>query len=201
MDIAIVRCSTHQNAMKRFPGRFLCVSLVSSELVLALTLFASTHVDISRAQSPAPVENVSSLPPRTPDDERKALHVPPGFEIQLVASEPDIHKPLESGLRRSRAAVGDEHGRISLPGPRGHATPRYGQDPLRLSGRRPGEEDRNLRRRLEYPDRSLAASVGPGGPGAQHPQHLPDARHRRRRPGRYPRGRSTGSSAIATRTA
>ena len=27
-------------------------------------------------------------------EERKALHVPPGFEIQLVASEPDIHKPL-----------------------------------------------------------------------------------------------------------
>ena len=27
-------------------------------------------------------------------DEQKALHVPPGFEIQLVASEPDIHKPL-----------------------------------------------------------------------------------------------------------
>src|SRR5215471_2363708 len=47
-----------------------------------------------RAQSPAPVENVSSLPPRTPQDERKALHLPPGFEIQLVASEPDIHKPL-----------------------------------------------------------------------------------------------------------
>ena len=47
-----------------------------------------------RAQSPAPVENVSSLPPRTPADERKALHAPAGFEIQLVASEPDIHKPL-----------------------------------------------------------------------------------------------------------
>src|SRR3954453_3699435 len=48
----------------------------------------------ARAQSPAPVESVSSFPPRTPDEERKALHLPPGFEIQLVASEPDIHKPL-----------------------------------------------------------------------------------------------------------
>jgi putative heme-binding domain-containing protein len=63
-------------------------------LVLALTLFVSTHVSTSRAQNPAPVENVSSFPPRTPEDERKALHVPPGFEIQLVAAEPDIHKPL-----------------------------------------------------------------------------------------------------------
>jgi putative heme-binding domain-containing protein len=48
----------------------------------------------TRAQSPAPVENVSSFPWRTPAEERKALHVPPGFEIQLVAAEPDIHKPL-----------------------------------------------------------------------------------------------------------
>jgi putative heme-binding domain-containing protein len=47
-----------------------------------------------QAQKPAPVEDVSSFPPRTPQDERKALHVPPGFEVQLVASEPDIHKPL-----------------------------------------------------------------------------------------------------------
>src|SRR5271168_1846542 len=46
------------------------------------------------AQNPAPVENVSSFPPRSPDEERKAIHLPPGFEIQLVASEPDIHKPL-----------------------------------------------------------------------------------------------------------
>ncbi len=46
------------------------------------------------AQNPAPVENVSSFPPRSPEDERKAIHLPPGFEIQLVASEPAIHKPL-----------------------------------------------------------------------------------------------------------
>lgn len=29
-----------------------------------------------------------------PADEQKSLHVPPGFEVQLVASEPDIHKPI-----------------------------------------------------------------------------------------------------------
>jgi len=63
-------------------------------VLLALTLFASTHRDVSRAQSPAPVENVSSFPPRTALEEQRALHVPPGFEIQLVASEPAIHKPL-----------------------------------------------------------------------------------------------------------
>src|SRR5438128_7690172 len=61
---------------------------------LALILLASAHPDVSRAQVPAPVENVSSFPPRTPAEERRALHLPPGFEIQLVAAEPEIHKPL-----------------------------------------------------------------------------------------------------------
>ena len=74
--------------------------------LLALTFFASSAVDISRAQSPAPVENVSSFPWRKPEDERRALHVPPGFEIQLVASEPDIHKPLNLAF--------DDRGRLWL---------------------------------------------------------------------------------------
>lgn len=39
-------------------------------------------------------ELVVSAPPKTPEEERQALHVPPGFEVQLVASEPDIHKPI-----------------------------------------------------------------------------------------------------------
>lgn len=46
------------------------------------------------AQEPAPVQDVSTFPPRSPEEEQKALHVPPGFEIQLVAAEPDIQKPL-----------------------------------------------------------------------------------------------------------
>ncbi len=152
------------------------------------SLLCSINSDRRRAQSPAPVENVSSLPPRTPEDERKALHVPPGFEIQLVAVRARHPQALEPGLRRSRAAVGDEHGRISLPGPRGHATARHGEDPLRLSGRRPGEKDRDVRRRLEYPDRSVAPAIGPSRARSQHPQHLPDARRRWRRPRRHSRG-------------
>ncbi len=73
------------------------------------------------AQSPAPVENVSSFPPRTPEEERKALHLPPGFEIQLVASEPDIHKPLNLAFDdRGRLWVTDtlEYPFPSRPGPR-----------------------------------------------------------------------------------
>jgi glucose/arabinose dehydrogenase len=46
------------------------------------------------AQAPPKFEHVSSAPPRTPEEERKSFHLPPGFEIELVASEPDIGKPL-----------------------------------------------------------------------------------------------------------
>ncbi len=37
---------------------------------------------------------VRSTPPLTTAAELAKLHVPPGFEIQLVAAEPDIHKPM-----------------------------------------------------------------------------------------------------------
>jgi putative heme-binding domain-containing protein len=39
-------------------------------------------------------EGVRPTPWQKPGDEQKAFHLPPGFEIQLVASEPDINKPL-----------------------------------------------------------------------------------------------------------
>jgi putative heme-binding domain-containing protein len=39
-------------------------------------------------------EHIAPGNPRTPEAERKAFHLPTGFEIQLVASEPDIHKPM-----------------------------------------------------------------------------------------------------------
>ena len=52
-----------------------------------LAFVCLAHAGGTRAQTPAPVENVSTLPPRSPEDERKALHVPPGFLVQLVARE------------------------------------------------------------------------------------------------------------------
>ena len=63
-------------------------------LWLVCTVFLGFRADVALAQKPAPVENVSSFPPRTPAEEQKALHAPAGFEIQLVASEPEINKPL-----------------------------------------------------------------------------------------------------------
>jgi putative heme-binding domain-containing protein len=38
--------------------------------------------------------HVASTPPLAPADEAKKFELPPGFEVQLVAADPDIHKPL-----------------------------------------------------------------------------------------------------------
>src|ERR1044071_5934083 len=39
-------------------------------------------------------ENVRTTEPLTPEQEQKTFKLPPGFAIQLVASEPDINKPM-----------------------------------------------------------------------------------------------------------
>ncbi|MBK5278929.1 MAG: dehydrogenase [Bacteroidia bacterium] len=39
-------------------------------------------------------ENIRSTEPRTADEERLGFRLPPGFEIQLFASEPNIDKPI-----------------------------------------------------------------------------------------------------------
>lgn len=39
-------------------------------------------------------ENIRPTEPLTPDQEQKTFHLPPGFEIQWVAAEPDINKPM-----------------------------------------------------------------------------------------------------------
>ncbi|MEX0643386.1 MAG: hypothetical protein WD468_11825 [Pirellulales bacterium] len=33
-------------------------------------------------------------PPLSPEQQLTRFHLPAGFEIQLVAAEPDVHKPL-----------------------------------------------------------------------------------------------------------
>ncbi len=69
------------------------VRRVLGQAALAFVAFANPG-QLALAQKPAPVQDVSTFPHRTPDEERKALHVPPGFEVQLVAAEPEIQKPL-----------------------------------------------------------------------------------------------------------
>jgi putative heme-binding domain-containing protein len=56
---------------------------------LTLAVFA-----VAARPEPKPDPGVAPTPHRTPQEERKLFRLPPGFEAQLVATEPDIHKPL-----------------------------------------------------------------------------------------------------------
>src|SRR4051794_14670777 len=70
-------------------------------LAAVLALFV-----LSPVLSAPPPEAVSKADPRSPEDERKALRLPEGFEIQLVASDPEIHKPMNIAF--------DDQGRLWL---------------------------------------------------------------------------------------
>ncbi|HTI70591.1 MAG TPA: PVC-type heme-binding CxxCH protein [Candidatus Limnocylindria bacterium] len=48
-----------------------------------------------RAADPDPfAENVRTTAPLPPVEQQAKFHLPPGFEVQLVAAEPDINKPM-----------------------------------------------------------------------------------------------------------
>src|SRR5436305_1784662 len=67
-------------------------------VLLSLALLAA-----AAGQEPPTVASSNKL---SPAEEQKKLHLPPGFEIQLVACEPDIHKPMNMCF--------DERGRLWL---------------------------------------------------------------------------------------
>jgi putative heme-binding domain-containing protein len=59
---------------------------------LALPLLAAPGLSQNKPDPYA--GHIAPTDPKIPADERKAFRLPAGFEIQLVAAEPDIHKPL-----------------------------------------------------------------------------------------------------------
>jgi glucose/arabinose dehydrogenase len=66
--------------------RFVCCCSIM--LVLSVAFLG-----ISRGAPEPPVVAVTG--PRTPSEEQKCFHLPPGFDIELVASEPAIIKPIQ----------------------------------------------------------------------------------------------------------
>jgi putative heme-binding domain-containing protein len=62
--------------------------LIFSLVVVHLTL-GKAHADADPFKEP-----VRSTAPLSPQEQQKTFHLPPGFEIQLVASEPGIAKPM-----------------------------------------------------------------------------------------------------------
>ena len=61
--------------------RWLCIIVVNCLAWLATPLRAADS-------------HVVEAPPRSPAEQLKAFHLPPGFTIQLVAAEPDVRKPI-----------------------------------------------------------------------------------------------------------
>ena len=66
----------------------LVLSLLAS-LTLAAPAFAQPKLPNLPPDLMAPTD------PLSPADERKQFTLPPGFDVQLVASEPDIQKPIQ----------------------------------------------------------------------------------------------------------
>ena len=65
------------------PNRLLCCAAM-------LVLIASPTAQLCWAQ----VDLVAPTEPLTAEEQQKLFHLPPGFEIQLVAAEPAIRKPI-----------------------------------------------------------------------------------------------------------
>jgi len=63
-------------------------------VILCLSAVLLALLAVTVRSQPKTDPNVAPTPHRKPEDERKLFRLPPGFEIQLVAAEPDIQKPL-----------------------------------------------------------------------------------------------------------
>ncbi|MDA1273604.1 MAG: c-type cytochrome [Verrucomicrobia bacterium] len=71
--------------------------IVSSfRLLLSASILWAVTINLTRPCRAADpfAEGVRTTPPLNPAAELESFHLPPGFEIQLVAAEPDIAKPM-----------------------------------------------------------------------------------------------------------
>jgi glucose/arabinose dehydrogenase len=92
----------------RFSSQCLiCVYLLSSASLNAQSPTPASPAEVANslvspgpgaAEPASPIawygEGVRPTGPRTPADELAGFHVPPGFVVELIASEPEINKPL-----------------------------------------------------------------------------------------------------------
>jgi putative heme-binding domain-containing protein len=83
--------------------RFIRVSCSLKRAGQILALAAALAAGRAYADNPF-ADIVRKTEPKTPEEERKAFHLPPGFDIELVAAEPAIGKPINMAF--------DEKGRL-----------------------------------------------------------------------------------------
>src|SRR5258707_791165 len=97
--------------------------MIIKKIVLAC-LCISGPVFLGQAADPF-AEFVRSTPPRAPEQEREGFHLPPGFEIQLFAAEPEIGKPMNmafDGRGRLWISQSKEYPFPAKPGIKGRDT-------------------------------------------------------------------------------
>jgi putative heme-binding domain-containing protein len=80
------------NTGNRFP-QILCTLAVFTTLILIISCTSSKE-DEGKYSGALFTENIRTTDPLSPEEERLGFKLPPGFEIQLFASEPDIDKPI-----------------------------------------------------------------------------------------------------------
>ena len=78
------------------------------ELFLFVCLVGLTWSSTAIAGPP-----VAPTDPLPPNEQASKFKLPPGFEIQLVAAEPDIQKPMNLAFD-ARTVVGDSFHRVSV---------------------------------------------------------------------------------------
>ena len=95
--------------------------------VRAQSFFLLAVTGIALAQDPFAV-HVRNTEPLTPEQQLKTFHLPPGFEIQLVAADPEIGKPINMAF--------DARGRLwvsqSREYPYAAPTNRAGRDEIKV---------------------------------------------------------------------
>jgi putative heme-binding domain-containing protein len=84
-------------------------ALMRSTILFVAALVTILAAGLARTQDkapkpPPPPPDIAPGDPKTPAEERKTFSLPPHFEVQLVASEPDIHKPMNMNF--------DDRGRL-----------------------------------------------------------------------------------------
>lgn len=87
-----------------------------------------------------------------PEEQRKLFHLPPGFEIQLVVSDPDIGQPMNLGF--------DARGRLWVTHSIEYPYPAKGD--VEARSRFPGQGDHDPRDRL-----TVVEGIGPDGKPAK----------------------------------
>ena len=92
----------------------------------AVVAFCSS-ISASRAQDPFSAA-IRPTDAKTPEEERRSFHLPPGFTVQLVAAEPEIQKPMNLAF--------DARGRLWVSGSTEYPFPapanRPGRDSIRV---------------------------------------------------------------------